>query len=281
MSGRREGGAPAPGGTRYRLLAVSFGLLCVTQASLNVCLRLILYSELQASYNLLAVKHQRLQSECSSMSHEQQQLQHTVENTTRVANAVLARLREAELKIKTLTQMVLNPAFTDAGHAVKEADGGRHERALMESSETSCSTLMVKDDLLQTAAAAGCVYFSGSYYFTSPEQQSWMQSSTYCEQRNAALVVIGSHAEQELVSSFQRPAWIGLSAREDEGQWTWVDGTPLGTQYWMESQPNADSHVDEDCAEITTGDATRNWNGASCSQKKFCICERTLTSDLF
>ncbi|KAK7925834.1 hypothetical protein WMY93_008144 [Mugilogobius chulae] len=76
------------------------------------------------------------------------------------------------------------------------------------------------------------VYFQSSLYLGSSTEQSWQQSRQYCQERGADLTVITSVQEQEFARvTFKERRWIGLSDLEQEGVWTWVNGSPSNTRF--------------------------------------------------
>ncbi|KAF3852323.1 hypothetical protein F7725_005678 [Dissostichus mawsoni] len=85
------------------------------------------------------------------------------------------------------------------------------------------------EDLKVPAAAPEWKYFSGSLYTISSIAENWQESRDDCFQKGADLVIINSQEEQDYIASFRKKVWIGLTDRETEGRWKWVDGTPLTT----------------------------------------------------
>ncbi|XP_053086704.1 CD209 antigen-like protein E [Pangasianodon hypophthalmus] len=123
-----------------------------------------------------------------------------------------------------------------------------------------------------------CFNFNSSFYCMSNETKSWEESRQNCSSRGADLVIINSREEHEFISQQLggSQAWIGLSDRDREGEWKWVDGTPLTTEYWAPGEPS--NGTDEDCAEIYYTDSNKAvWNDKKCSVKLHWICEKRLS----
>uniref|UniRef100_A0A668U4W0 C-type lectin domain-containing protein n=1 Tax=Oreochromis aureus TaxID=47969 RepID=A0A668U4W0_OREAU len=55
-----------------------------------------------------------------------------------------------------------------------------------------------------------------------------------------------------------------------EGQWKWVDGTPLTLANWATNEPNNG----EDCVHVRN-DKKKSWNDLSCAASLKWICEKT------
>ncbi|KAK9538102.1 hypothetical protein VZT92_005658 [Zoarces viviparus] len=70
--------------------------------------------------------------------------------------------------------------------------------------------------------------------------------------------------------------WIGLSDRDEEGTWRWVDGTPLTEAYWHAPPDNGGDDPplgEEDCVEMIN-DRGRKWNDLRCHISLQWICEK-------
>ncbi|XP_036401415.1 C-type lectin domain family 10 member A-like [Megalops cyprinoides] len=131
--------------------------------------------------------------------------------------------------------------------------------------------------------AAGCIEcdsgwrkFEGKCYFFSTEKKNWMQSRDYCISKGAHLVIINSKQEQTFVNPpGYETHWIGLSDRETEGRWMWVDNTPLSTtekhpwytrqdgQHEPDNWTGGGDPDGEDCISLDSGYTPRP---ASCRQ---------------
>ncbi|KAK9538101.1 hypothetical protein VZT92_005658 [Zoarces viviparus] len=119
--------------------------------------------------------------------------------------------------------------------------------------------------------------FSCSCYLLSTRSGTWEESRKDCRDKGADLVIIDSLQEQKfLLSIITDHTWIGLSDRDEEGTWKWVDGTPLTEAYWGLDEPNngGGDLGEEDCSEIVVGmNAERNWNDLRCDNSRHWICE--------
>ncbi|XP_017316739.1 CD209 antigen-like protein E isoform X1 [Ictalurus punctatus] len=123
-----------------------------------------------------------------------------------------------------------------------------------------------------------CFNFDSSVYYMSNEEKNWEESRQDCREKGADLVIINSKEEQEFISKIlsRRKAWIGLNDRDREGEWKWVDGTPLNTGFWGQSEPNS-AAGEEDCVVIHDHtDPVWNWSDYPCSRQFIWICEKTV-----
>ncbi|XP_062420864.1 C-type lectin domain family 4 member M-like [Pungitius pungitius] len=121
--------------------------------------------------------------------------------------------------------------------------------------------------------------FSGSCYLLSTRADSWTNARTDCTDQRADLVIIDSLEEQKFLSLMTTQfSWIGLSDKDIEGTWKWVDGTLLTETYWSIQPDNGGGDPrwgEEDCAHLKPGhNAQSNWNDLSCDAALRWICEK-------
>ncbi|XP_026209153.1 C-type lectin domain family 12 member B-like [Anabas testudineus] len=135
-----ETSAAASDRNLFKLVAVSFGLLCITQAALNVSLRLILYTKDSSKLEMELVQ---LQSSYRNLTEEQDQLKEQLEHVTNERNDLQRKL--------------------------------------------------------QVLQSQWCIYFGGSLYYISVEEESWQQSREDCLQKGADLIIINNREEQVCV----------------------------------------------------------------------------------
>ncbi|XP_018613168.1 collectin-12-like isoform X1 [Scleropages formosus] len=114
------------------------------------------------------------------------------------------------------------------------------------------------------------------YYFSS-ERADFEEAEKNCGSRSSSMIIISDMEEQQWV---QREAagrsffWLGLTDREEEDTWRWVDGTlPVFTR-WKPGQPDNWKSRDpqgEDCAGMVH---QGYWNDFFCHDRLGFICER-------
>uniref|UniRef100_A0A3Q1J0I9 C-type lectin domain-containing protein n=1 Tax=Anabas testudineus TaxID=64144 RepID=A0A3Q1J0I9_ANATE len=63
----------------------------------------------------------------------------------------------------------------------------------------------------------------------SSSEKSWQESRNDCLQKGTDLVIINSSGEQDFIRGWKKRTWIGLTDKQTEGTWRWVDGTVLTT----------------------------------------------------
>ena len=74
---------------------------------------------------------------------------------------------------------------------------------------------------------------------TNP-QETWHNAKLKCLQRNATLGSIQNAGEDAFLGSIIQPdhLWIGLTDLHLEGNWSWIDQTPLTYTPWRPDQPS-------------------------------------------
>ncbi|XP_023277738.1 CD209 antigen-like protein E [Seriola lalandi dorsalis] len=122
----------------------------------------------------------------------------------------------------------------------------------------------------------GCKSFNNSFYFISSGQKSWEDSRQDCKDRGADLIVVNSKEEQVFINSFKRKFWIGLSNRDREGTWKWVDGSVLNsTGFWIGVEPRGRfAGVRDGCVSTLWYRQQNTWNDDDCSKAQQWICEK-------
>ncbi|KAM7008878.1 uncharacterized protein LKV04_000929 [Tautogolabrus adspersus] len=196
-------------------------------------------NQLQTSYNNLDKKRNQLQTSYNNLDKERNQLQTSYNNLDKERNQL---------------QTIFNN--------------------LAQERDTLQNRLEEVQNKLEEGLQ-GWIYFRGSFYYISSLEKPWQESRADCIQRGADLMIINSKEEQDFAGRFQKLVWIGLSDREEEGTWRWVDGTPLNTSYWDSREPNGVPNRDEDCTEIKRYGSVNSWNDESCELRRFWICEKT------
>ncbi|XP_020792837.1 C-type lectin-like [Boleophthalmus pectinirostris] len=123
--------------------------------------------------------------------------------------------------------------------------------------------------------SSGWIEVNRECYYISPKgtSKTWTASKRDCESRGGRLVIIKSRSKLELLSLFHLNIWVGLSDREKEGTWKWLDGTGLeGSAFWLEGEPN-DDNQNEDCAHLNVIAAEIGFNDNNCESVFPYICE--------
>ncbi|XP_068130528.1 hepatic lectin-like isoform X2 [Hyperolius riggenbachi] len=137
-------------------------------------------------------------------------------------------------------------------------------------------TQIEKDVKKITTCETGWIEFEGSCYFLTSTKSNWMKARSACVGKNADLAVITSENEQKFLSAKtgNTEYWIGLTDNEEEGKWTWVDGTQYSSSYksWKPGEPSQSGN--EDCAHMWTKGL---WNDKICTHEHyFAICEKKI-----
>ncbi|XP_062334180.1 CD209 antigen-like protein C [Osmerus eperlanus] len=247
----------------FRAAVVCLGLLCVlllagiTGLGLHYQgFRVQYYTRMrdqQLQYSNLTAERDQLETSYNTLIAERDQLE-TSYNTLTAERDQLERERgQLENNYKTL---------------IEERDQLKHKS----------DQLTERIRVIAKTCPQGWEKFGTSCYYISTEKKTWEESRQDCLNRGADLVVIDSREEQSFLLSFGTTVWIGLTDKDTEGIWTWVDrsltnGSP---KFWADGEPN-DAHKEgEDCAELyfLPRKPLMSWNDIPCSFKNHAVCEK-------
>ncbi|KAM4606769.1 collectin-12-like isoform 2-T2 [Polymixia lowei] len=136
-----------------------------------------------------------------------------------------------------------------------------------------------------TLWAPGCpfewVNYRDKCYYFSKELHSFDDSKAVCESKSASLLIISDMEEQKWLkrqTSGKGYFWMGLTDRDEENVWRWLDGTEPSFTKWKPGQPDNWSHGHErgeDCAGLIHDGS---WNDFFCEDLISYICEKKMES---
>ncbi|XP_071369506.1 asialoglycoprotein receptor 1-like [Centroberyx affinis] len=247
----------------YRMLAGSFGLLFILQASLNISLRLLQTSTdtqldrnwtEQTGDNNLTEERDQLLTSYNQLIKERHQLQLSYNNLTEERDQLLTSYKQLLTICNKLTE------------------------------DEDCQDKMFCSE--KASCPEGWLKFDCNCYYVSTGEKTWDESRRDCLSRGADLVIIQGYRENEFLNGLNKDVWLGLTDREEEGNWTWVDGTPLRRpkSFWTVNQPD-DGGIgvprEEDCGHLRYGvEHFIGWNDVDCNQLKPWVCEKKINPSL-
>ena len=113
-----------------------------------------------------------------------------------------------------------------------------------------------------------------SQYWVSDENKNWIESEKVCTDLGGHLASIRSEDENSFVKSMldgRYEYWIGLSDRDEEGNFTWTDGSAVAYKDWRKGEPNGQRR--ENCGHYFKTVKEQKWNDEPCNRRKRYICK--------
>ncbi|XP_067468337.1 CD209 antigen-like protein C isoform X2 [Thunnus thynnus] len=132
--------------------------------------------------------------------------------------------------------------------------------------------------------------YGGKCYYFSITNSSWEESRRDCQSQGGDLVKIDSRDEQtfltkklsDKMNDAEDKFWIGLTDSKKEGEWFWVDDSPLNTSlsFWQKREPDnweEENPEGEDCVRMGEKGGPEDlncWFDKSCDVPQRRICEK-------
>uniref|UniRef100_A0A3Q1FIW2 Collectin-12 n=1 Tax=Acanthochromis polyacanthus TaxID=80966 RepID=A0A3Q1FIW2_9TELE len=118
------------------------------------------------------------------------------------------------------------------------------------------------------------------YYFSSGSQRlNFDEANQFCTNISSHMLIISDNEEQLFVRNAiagKGYFWLGLTDREKENVWKWVDGTIPVFKKWKPGQPDNWTHGHEDGEDCAGLIHNANWNDFYCTDRIGFICERAV-----
>jgi hypothetical protein len=131
------------------------------------------------------------------------------------------------------------------GQAVVDEDGDPSDGNFL-------ATLAADGEYFAEVTSGGWTY-DGTLYVAAPAYLNFAEAEAYAAALGGSLLTIDSAEENEWVRTVVSPelgtVWLGLSDREVESQWVWLDGSESTFTNWHPNEPNRSSN---DFAYIST-----------------------------
>uniref|UniRef100_A0A8C2PUF0 C-type lectin domain-containing protein n=1 Tax=Cyprinus carpio TaxID=7962 RepID=A0A8C2PUF0_CYPCA len=107
------------------------------------------------------------------------------------------------------------------------------------------------------------IYYQSSFYHLSTERKNWDDSRQDCQKRGADLIIINNREENVKF-------WIGLTYKEVEASWKWVDSTHMTSGFWAFGEHSG--LTIKNC--VVTSWPFLGWHDVICDGAYQWICEK-------
>ena len=103
---------------------------------------------------------------------------------------------------------------------------------------------------------------------------TWDAADRKCKEEGARLTSIHDEEENEFISTMGITVWIGGNDKNQEGIWSWSNGSVWNFTNWGKSEPNSGGNIDkdEDCLQLH-GNSEGKWNDADCTDAQGFVCQ--------
>ncbi|XP_072020400.1 macrophage mannose receptor 1-like [Amphiura filiformis] len=122
------------------------------------------------------------------------------------------------------------------------------------------------------------IKFNDMCYLVRDQRKFWGEGRKDCQSMNADLAVSNTPEIHEFLNNLLGDTgvryWIGLHDTTMEGNFVWVDGSPLTSTFWSGGEPNNYGEYEEDCVEYSPEKG--KWWDENCIEPQYYICGRSI-----
>ncbi|XP_021091715.1 low affinity immunoglobulin epsilon Fc receptor isoform X2 [Mesocricetus auratus] len=233
--------------------------------------------------NQLAQKSQAVQMSQSMQELQAEQTQMKAQDSELSQN--LTRLQEELNNVESLNSELSQNLNRLQEDLINVKSQGLNEKRVasdsLEKLQEEVAKLWIEMLTSKGAACSTCpknwLHFQRKCYYFGKGSKQWIQARFACSDLEGRLVSIHSQEEQDfLMKHINKDAWIGLRDLNVEGQFIWMDGSPVGYSNWSPGEPN-NAEQGEDCVMMR---GSGQWNDNSCrSFLDAWVCEQLATCE--
>jgi hypothetical protein len=107
---------------------------------------------------------------------------------------------------------------------------------------------------------ADAKYFKGKWYRVYTEKASWRRAVDKCKTLRGQLALVPDKETWEFIKTLSSASlWLGATDEKAEGDWRWLDGTPVKFAVWITNNPNNQGGKEHYLA-MVTHENKQGWN---------------------
>ncbi|XP_035300054.1 low affinity immunoglobulin epsilon Fc receptor isoform X2 [Cricetulus griseus] len=217
---------------------------------------------------------QELQAEQTQMKAQDSELSQNLNRLQEELNNVESQNSELSQNLNRLQEDLINVKSQGLNEKRTASDS-------LEKLQEEVAKLWIEMLISKGAACSTCpknwLHFQQKCYYFGKGPKQWIQARFACSDLEGRLVSIHSQEEQDfLMKHISKDSWIGLRDLNVEGQFIWMDGSPVGYSNWSPGEPN-NAEQGEDCVLMRE---SGQWNDYSCRSFLYAwVCEQLATCE--
>ncbi|XP_039973746.1 C-type lectin domain family 4 member E-like isoform X2 [Xiphias gladius] len=263
----------------YRLVGVSFGLLCILQSALNVSLRLhaVGFSDNNTSTSnftlmsagdnrALILESEQLLQDKDHLVLEMKQLLLQINQLLQGKNQLADEKKGLQVTNRRLTDYknMLNAKILEKQNQIHQL-----------------WTIILVAEENNPRCPLGWWTYNSSCYQLSSTTNTWEYARKDCVRKGAHLVILNNKMEERVVRILGGAVkmWMGLSGQKNPvlsgWTWTWVDGSLPSFTNWNDVEPDCLNTWAWSCAYIDESRShLKNWFLHTCQEHHYWMCEK-------